>query len=220
MSFRSRLKGTAKFFQTSLGVWALGTVVIGSLAYWYSERLQCVQTRDADRYLDVRNHHDLRLMWGRFLLEVSRATKYDELKLAGDELSPRRPYHIFSENKDKTDAQIYWEHLVIAHRWRSSRIWSGTLQDEIGKLKDDVFRHLLMKEQDGEIPDLARRAKDLMATVKPSGPKPNPVGDLMHYALWPEWQGSCDLGAVVTGDFRRVPFGGRQGSPPATIGRP
>lgn len=184
-----------QFLNTNLGIFILGGIVLGGLGYLYGERSQCITMRDADYLGDNQNKVELHYMYQTFLINVGGATNVKAFKEALKELGPNRDNYIFSHNKDKTAAEIVWEHFIVVHRWDTHSTGEFSAKtNQIDALIRDLKEYLSTDNpQTQQILSLAKRARKLY------NPQSKPD------ELWSTLElGGCGPLSLIAGSFREI----------------
>lgn len=201
--------GLYKFLNTNLGTWCLTSIVLGSAVFVYSERNQCIQIRDSDVYTDEKNQFELLSMYAEFTKRTAIATTRDDLEQAIKQLGPGRNSYKFSDNKEKTDAQIIWEHILIANRWggKSPTYWSGKTESDMQILTLQVDDFVRSKSDDqNRIKEFAHKADEMIK--RPAGPQD--LADpgflfIQSHILWENTQkGNCGFFTILNETFRKI----------------
>jgi hypothetical protein len=201
-----------KFLNTNLGTWFLTTVVVGLAVFIYSERNQCIQSRDSDNYIDQKNQFELLSMYGEFISLTANATTKQDLQQVMKELGPHRSSYKFSDNKDKTASQMIWEHIVFVNRWGGTArlYWNGDTEYKVEQLWLSVEDFVRSNSDDKtKITEFSRLATDLASNGPATALNSPKFNDLqlqfvVSHKLWQAMTPSCGFWTILRGTFRKI----------------
>jgi hypothetical protein len=186
------------FLNSNFGIWFLTSVVVAIAAYLYSERAQCIALQDADHIADLKNVKDLSYMYEMFTRKMADAKDYHDVVDAFEAVGPKRNQYYFSDNKDKTDLQMTWEHNIYVNRWGESPhiYWSSNLDNRIYTLRAAVEDFLNEDDPSTDrIQILSRSAIYIMAS--------NPFEQGLLWDAVREPVG-CNIWSIIIGSFRKI----------------